>query len=1071
MGGGGASTTGGVVNIDVLEVDELQVNSAIKLSKAAASTTNFGEFQVEENRMQLDPESSFNSLNFSAPNIVLDGNVSILGVASTIRQTDIQTTSIQMYDNVATIGEANTSDTDKGVHCVYYDEETTTNKHDFFGTTKNLRPTATNPIFTYLVRVNGMDKPEIKVTDADKVYSNVFYKSFQSNIIGDAEFSRVYLNTLHTNNHKFIDQDKLTLTNGTNIFEVNFGTKTVESIPEIIIYSYPTYAKLPTLTFKNTVTATPDYFDPLKSVDMNTTSGVIDFGTTTNFSRIGSGQETSTSTLGKLSILIKNNSKYKDFRFESDGFINTHKLNVDSVLISNHGMEIKGVKHRVINWTSSETTSVTTIDLRLNPTHSVVSGDSTFIMIEEFTPVKYFNNNIYKAYYKDSEHLRIHLPKTEVNIPFPLPYSVFTYSVNVYFIESKKEQNLIDGTKFNRNRILKQQHYKFTYTDTFNLLPGKLNLNNEKNEGILLENDNSCLKISTKRSSFYLTGTKKLYFDIMEKPLNYNQNNQYGSSTSSTTTTTSSSTSSVFIPQYLIDSAHTHGTTTSTEVAHVDNDIFISKTKLLLFIESNENYQRVVPTIETGDSVVTVLEEEYTTTKRPMVIFSENSDNYQKIENTVISVPEENSIVEPEESIPDRKMKLLLFSETSDNYQQIVEITNPTDVIQEQPIESEKKDIQKTKLVLFSENSDNYQQIVETQISSELIEDTSESVKSDIQKTKLVLFSENSNNYQQIIEDTIPVETIDEPVESSKKDIQKTKLVLFSENSNNYQQIIENNVSEDLIEETVDSSKKEIQKSKLVLFSETSDNYQQIVSLTSNESDTNSTILSEIKDDTKMKLLLFSENSNNYQQIIDPIIETDTEQETIETKSELSKTKLVIFSENSNNYLQIKSDIEPVIDSSELSSSISNTTINKNLIVDFKIDNSFISYDFSRNIIFNETTIKNTLNVKRLNTTSDIRLKENILPIERGLDTISNINTYSFNFKKSNRKVYGVIAQEIEEILPNLVTEIDGIKRVDYTQLTPILIKSVQELKVENTMLKNRLVSIEEKLDKILGKN
>jgi len=220
-----------------------------------------------------------------------------------------------------------------------------------------------------------------------------------------------------------------------------------------------------------------------------------------------------------------------------------------------------------------------------------------------------------------------------------------------------------------------------------------------------------------------------------------------------------------------------------------------------------------------------------------------------------------------------------------------------------------------------------------------------------------------------------------------------------------------------------------------------------------------------------MKLVLFSENSDNYQQRVDPIIETENELKTIEERSELNKTKLVIFSESSNNYLQIKSDIEQVIDSSELSSSISNTTINKNLIVDFKIDNSFISYDFSRNLIFNETTIKNTLNVKRLNTTSDIRLKENIFPIEKGLDTISNINTYSFNFKKSNRKVYGVIAQEIEEILPNLVTEIDGIKRVDYTQLTPILIKSVQELKVENTILKERLVSIEEKLDKILEKN
>ena len=951
-------TSGGVTSIDVLEVDELQVNSAIKLSKAAAATTNFGEFQVEENRMQLDPESSYNSLNFSAPNIVLDGNVSILGVASTIRQTDIQTTSIQMYDNVATIGEANTENSDKGIHVVYYDEETTTNKHDFIGTTLNLRSSSTRPIFTYLTYVNGVDKPEVAVNDADKIYRNNFYKSFQGDIIGDAEFSRIYMNTMHTNNHQFINQDKLTLTNGTNIFEVNFGTKTVESIPEIIIYSYPTYAKLPTLTFKNTVTSTPDYFDPLKSVDMNTTSGVIDFGTTTNFSRIGSGQETSTSLLGKLSILVKNNSKYRDFRFESDGFINTHKLNVDSVLITNNGIEIKGVKHRVINWTSTETTDITTIDLRLNPTHSLTTGDSTFIMIEEFTPVKYFNNNIYKAFYKDAEHIRIHLPKTEVNIPFPLPYSSMTYSINIYFVESKEEQNLIDGTKFNKGRILTKQHYKFTYNNEFNLKPGKLNLLNSKDEGILLENEDNCLKISTKKKSFFINGDKKPYFDLIEKAKNYLQNDKYGSSTSTTTTTTTTtSTGSVFIPQHVIDSAHTHDgdtITTSSGTTSTKSDVFISKTKLLLFIDSNENYQQITQKEETQDSVTVVKEEKIETDKKTALFFNNTLNNYQQIETKTTS-----SVV--------------------------------TSTAQE-----EKKDqnIVKTKLVLFNENSDNYQQI--KNVSSEKVSTNSssntETKKLDINKTKLVLFNENSDNYLQIkntSSEKVSTESSSN-TETKKLDISKTKLVLFNENSDNYLQI-----------------KSEISKSK----EETS------TSTTTNESN--------------------------------------------------KKTKLVLFNESSDNYLQIKSTSLSVSNNST-NSSVTQVNRKKGLIFNLNLDNSLISYDLNKNYIINETTINNTLNVKRVNITSDRKLKNNIIELHDGLSIIDSIKSYSFNFKGSNRLVYGVIAQEIEEILPHLVTEKDGIKRVDYMQFTPILINSVKELRDENKKLNNRLITLEDKLEKLM---
>ena len=991
----GTGTAGGVTSFDVLEVDELTVNSKLNLSKAAAKTTNFGEFQVEENRMQLDPESSYNALNFSAPNIVLDGNVSILGVASTIRQTDIQTTSIQMYDNVATIGEMNTSDADKGIHCVYYDELTTTNKHDFFGTTKNLRP-GSNPIFTFLTRVNGMDKPEIELVDEDKIYSDRFYKTFQSNIIGDAEFSRVYLNTLHCNNHQFINDDKLTLTNGTNIFEVNFGTKTVESIPEIIIYSYPTYEKLPTLTFKNTVTETPDYFDPLTSVDMDTTSGVIDFGTTVNFARIGSGQETSATNLGKLSILVKNNSKYKDYRFESDGFINTQNLNVDSLLICNYGMKIKGVKHRVMHMTSAGTEELTELHFRLNPTHSLAAGDSTFIMIEEFTPVKYFNNNIYKAYHSDSEYIKIYLPIDEVNLPYPLPYSPLTYTYNVYFVESKDEQNLISGTKFNKSRILKQEEYKFSYKDGFNLLPGKLNLNNDKNEGILLENDNSCLKITTKKSTFFVNGSKKPYFNIIEKPKNYQQTDVYGSTTITSSTSGSgtpiTSTTGVYIPQYVVDSAHTHNLDTDedTIVSH-DNETLISKTKLLLFRESEENYQQISIIAQVEDSVTIIEEEIYDTDKVPFVLFNETSENYQMISTQSSEVESVQSTI-VEEVNTEKKTKLVLFTETENNYLQINE---------------------------------------KSEIKSEVSEVTKEDSKLELNKTKLVLFDETNDNYLQIKEELPTINTIEnEETSSVKNELGKTKLVLFNDIKENYLQIKDEVIDNVEVNSSDESLKNELNKTKLVLFDESNQNYLQV----------------------KNELQNTVEESTN-------LVESESEK--------LLKTKLVLFENSDINYLQVA---DTLIDenSTSLISTDTNSEIGKKLSLDFNLDNSLISYDLTKNLIFNETTLKNTLNVERVNISSDLRIKENVKILNKGLNIIDKVNCYDFNFIGKNEKVYGVIAQEIEEVLPHLVNDISNIKRVDYIQFTPILINCVKELKSKNKILEDRVSNLENKLEKIL---
>ena len=90
--------------------------------------------------------------------------------------------------------------------------------------------------------------------------------------------------------------------------------------------------------------------------------------------------------------------------------------------------------------------------------------------------------------------------------------------------------------------------------------------------------------------------------------------------------------------------------------------------------------------------------------------------------------------------------------------------------------------------------------------------------------------------------------------------------------------------------------------------------------------------------------------------------------------------------------------------------------------------------------------------------TSDERLKTNIVNIPNAIDKIKQINGVYFDWiplTKEQRKILhgneghdiGVIAQEIEAILPELVTTRDnGYKAVKYEKLVAVLIEAVKEL-------------------------
>ena len=117
---------------------------------------------------------------------------------------------------------------------------------------------------------------------------------------------------------------------------------------------------------------------------------------------------------------------------------------------------------------------------------------------------------------------------------------------------------------------------------------------------------------------------------------------------------------------------------------------------------------------------------------------------------------------------------------------------------------------------------------------------------------------------------------------------------------------------------------------------------------------------------------------------------------------------------------------------------------------------------------------------------SDIKLKENIVDATPKLDDLMKVKVRNYNLIGDDKKQIGVVAQELENIFPNMIDEsidyeykkiedkegniteenIDlgtTTKSVKYSVFIPMLIKSIQELKTDNDSLKARIETLENK--------
>jgi hypothetical protein len=90
------------------------------------------------------------------------------------------------------------------------------------------------------------------------------------------------------------------------------------------------------------------------------------------------------------------------------------------------------------------------------------------------------------------------------------------------------------------------------------------------------------------------------------------------------------------------------------------------------------------------------------------------------------------------------------------------------------------------------------------------------------------------------------------------------------------------------------------------------------------------------------------------------------------------------------------------------------------------------------------------------NSASDINLKENIQKIDNPIDKITKIDGVSFNWKSDNKPSMGVIAQNIEEVLPELVSGDDS-KTVNYNGIIGLLIECVKTQQEKINDLNKRL--------------
>ena len=97
--------------------------------------------------------------------------------------------------------------------------------------------------------------------------------------------------------------------------------------------------------------------------------------------------------------------------------------------------------------------------------------------------------------------------------------------------------------------------------------------------------------------------------------------------------------------------------------------------------------------------------------------------------------------------------------------------------------------------------------------------------------------------------------------------------------------------------------------------------------------------------------------------------------------------------------------------------------------------------------------------------TSDIRQKEDIEIIDHPIEKLQQLHGYTFKFKGSDKTTGGVIAQEVEQILPAIIkTDDEGMKSLSYNAIIGLLVEVSKSQQQEIDQLKALVQSLTEQV-------
>ena len=123
----------------------------------------------------------------------------------------------------------------------------------------------------------------------------------------------------------------------------------------------------------------------------------------------------------------------------------------------------------------------------------------------------------------------------------------------------------------------------------------------------------------------------------------------------------------------------------------------------------------------------------------------------------------------------------------------------------------------------------------------------------------------------------------------------------------------------------------------------------------------------------------------------------------------------------------------------------------------------FQMYDTTWVRVYNSKAflVSNTCQAVTFNSTSDERYKKDIVKIDDALDKLHRLNGYDFTFKDTDKKSSGVIAQEVQRVMPQLVDEgDDGRLTVQYGNMVGLLIEAIKEQQTQIDDLKAEIQSM-----------